>query len=278
MMHYDYSGQDEKLGVKRTAIYAGQFKRIAGDERPLSAEGQAYLQQMVDTFYGIFLDGVGHYRGLDSEMVHERMGDGRVFIGKKALKAGLVDRLGNFNDALALARDKGDTMMGSLTKETLRAQHPELVQALLAEGAASVTFENLMAENPEATQRLRTEGETQERSRVVEILEAEGDAAISIQAIKEGTGAAATVKLLLQAEKEGRAKTLADLRQAAPSHVGTDPPKIEIATDPEQLAKLPIENRALKEWEGDAKLAGEFGKFETYLAYRRAEDAGQVTQ
>ncbi|MBW1992223.1 MAG: S49 family peptidase, partial [Deltaproteobacteria bacterium] len=53
MMHYDYSGRDAQQGVKRTAIYAGKYKRIASDEKPLSEEGAAYLQGLVDYLYGV---------------------------------------------------------------------------------------------------------------------------------------------------------------------------------------------------------------------------------
>jgi signal peptide peptidase SppA len=278
-MHYDRSEMDQKLGVKRTAIYAGKYKRAGGDEQPLAAEDREYLQDIVDDFYTIFLEGVAQARGLDSETVHKKMGDGRIFVGKKALKAGLIDQIGNFDEALALARAKGGAMPKNMTKATLQAENPELFQALLAEGAASVKVQDLLAQDPEAAEKLRVEGREAgikaERARVMEILGMNGDAKISLEAIQAGTAALETAPLLLKAEQDGRAKSLETLRAAAPPVVGQD---VEVKTFTETVGGLPIEKQAMKEWDGPdgPKLKAEFGLFSTYLAFRQAQEEGQL--
>jgi hypothetical protein len=207
------------------------------------------------------------------------MGDGKVFIGKKALKAGLIDQIGNFDDALALARAKGGAMPKNMTKATLQAENLELFQAILAEGAASVTVEAMLAQHPEAAEKLRAEGVTAERARVVEILAMEGDAQISITAIKEGQSALETAPALLKAEKEGRAQALADLYSSAPPPAGQTSP---VDTFTETAGSLPIEKQAMKEWDdpqGGPKLKEEFGGlFSTYLAFRQAEAQGQTAR
>lgn len=114
MAHQDLSGRDAQRGVKRTIISSGKYKRIASDAGPLSSEGQDYLQQICDTFYGLFLEGVGRNRGQDAAMVHQEMADGRIFIGAQALTAGLVDRLGTFETALTLARAMGAQGAGAV--------------------------------------------------------------------------------------------------------------------------------------------------------------------
>lgn len=74
-----------------TEITAGRYKRIASPGKPLSAEGQAYLQQQVDHLYSVFVETIAQHRGVTPEQVLERMADGRVFIGQQAIDAGLVD-------------------------------------------------------------------------------------------------------------------------------------------------------------------------------------------
>ncbi len=158
-------------------------------------------------------------------MVHEQMGDGKVFIGKQALKAGLIDHIGNFDDALALARARGGAMPNNMTKATLQAENLELFQAILAEGAASVTVEAALAKQPEAAEKFRNEGIQAERARVTEILEYEGDAAVTLEAIKTGKSFGEMVKLSRQAEKEGRTAALAAMQAGAPPPLGqTSPP------------------------------------------------------
>jgi capsid assembly protease len=218
MMHVDRSGMDEKIGIKRTAIYAGKYKRMASDEKPLSDEGQKYLQGMVDDYYGIFLEAVAQNRGVDIETVHEKMADGRLFIGKKALKAGLVDKIGTFDDALSLAQQLGGKT--NMDMATLQAQHPEVFQQVKDLGAGEVTMELLVQRHPESAEYLRAEGEARERTRVMEILSADGDPAVTLQAITEGMPLGDAYKAFHQAEKDKRGQALADLEGGAPKSMG----------------------------------------------------------
>lgn len=105
LTHFDRSAQDAQRGIKRTAIFSGKYKRIASDERPLTQEGQDYLQGLSDTYYGLFLDAVAKHRGTNAATVHATMADGRDFVGKQALDVGLVDQIGTKAYALALARE-----------------------------------------------------------------------------------------------------------------------------------------------------------------------------
>lgn len=89
--HIDYSKQDEMYGIKETEIYAGKYKRLASFVKPLSNEGKAYLQDRVDYIYSIFVNDVAKYRGVSVEDVLENMADGRIFVGRQALNAGLID-------------------------------------------------------------------------------------------------------------------------------------------------------------------------------------------
>lgn len=256
MMHYDYSGQDEKLGIKRTAITAGKFKRIAGDERPLSAEGQAYLQNVADTLYGIFLDGVARNRGLDAETVHEKMGDGRLFIGKKAKRAGLVDALGNFNDALALAKEKGRK---SMDLQTMQEKHPDLYAEVMASGKEEGEQDGFQA------------GMTAERARVVEIMEMDGPANLTLEAIKTGATAKEAAKQFWANRDQLKAQALDNLAAAAAPMVGQ-----AVIETKEINPDLPLAERAKAEWDQDAKLRQEFPQFEAYLAFKKAENSGLV--
>lgn len=74
-----------------TEITAGRYKRMATSAKPLDEESSAYLQQMVDHIYGVFVDAVAQNRGTSADAVLQHMADGRVFIGQQAVDAGLLD-------------------------------------------------------------------------------------------------------------------------------------------------------------------------------------------
>jgi len=98
--HVDYSKQDEQYGIKETEIYAGKYKRIASYTLPLSKEGKEYLQSQVDYIYSIFVNDVAKYRGVDVDKVLKNMADGKIFIGRQAIDAGLVDGVATFDRLL----------------------------------------------------------------------------------------------------------------------------------------------------------------------------------
>jgi len=217
LMHYDYSEQDKMRGIKRTSITAGKYKRIASDEKPLSKEGAAYLQEMVDDYYQLFISAVGRNRDTDQETVHELMADGRDFIAVKAVKRNMIDMIGTLDSAMALAKQLG----GKMDIKTLTEKHPELV-AEIDKTAFSRGYDDG-----------HKDGVNAERTRVLEILEADAPAEETHAAVKDGTPAPEAYKAFYMAEKKKKADALDEMRAAAPDFAGTEPPK-----EPEAKTKL----------------------------------------
>ena len=147
--HRDMSGAEAQQGVKTTEVYAGQYKRIASAYEPLTKAGRQSIQDQVDYTYSLFVSAVAQHRGISEETVLKDMADGRVFMGQQAIDAGLVDgvsTLGALIAQLNSSRISGQpTRAGvahiqkevTMNREQLAAQHPELLQAVLAEGATA---------------------------------------------------------------------------------------------------------------------------------------------
>lgn len=82
----------------------------AGDlrtDRPLSPEGQAAIQSVVEYSYQQFVDGVSAGRELTADATAQAA-EGRVWSGEDALRLGLVDHLGGPHQAIAAAADLAD--------------------------------------------------------------------------------------------------------------------------------------------------------------------------
>jgi protease IV len=98
--------------IDRFAITGGKFKAIGTPTRPMTPEERALLTEMVENIHSQFKTAVKERRQLtDEEMVNAT--DGRVMTGEQALKAKLVDQLGDLHDAVELARE-----VAALPKET----------------------------------------------------------------------------------------------------------------------------------------------------------------
>ncbi|MCJ7453097.1 MAG: signal peptide peptidase SppA [Steroidobacteraceae bacterium] len=86
-------------GVGTTAL-AGEFRL----DRPLGDISKDILQQTIDRGYQDFIGRVAKARNMSVEQV-DAVAQGRVWSGTDALKAGLVDQLGGYQDAIELAAD-----------------------------------------------------------------------------------------------------------------------------------------------------------------------------
>ncbi|GAB6877420.1 signal peptide peptidase SppA [Thermaerobacter litoralis] len=99
-----YEDLYEKLGIDVETIKSGPFKDIGSATRPPTDEERRLLQGLVNDIYQQFIDVVAKGRGMSREQVLE-LADGRVFTGRQAKEAGLVDALGTFEDAADLAAE-----------------------------------------------------------------------------------------------------------------------------------------------------------------------------
>lgn len=101
--HRECSRANEMQGVKRTYIASGKYKTLGNDAEPLSAEARNMIQGMMDYLYSVFVDTVARNRQASVEQVLADMADGRDFIGKQAVDAGLADVVGTMETAIELA-------------------------------------------------------------------------------------------------------------------------------------------------------------------------------
>jgi protease IV len=95
----------EKLGVKGVVIKAGTYKDLGSPLREMSLEERQILGTMLNDVHKQFVAAVATGRHMDEAKV-QTLADGRVYSGEQALHLGLVDQLGNFQDAISLAAEK----------------------------------------------------------------------------------------------------------------------------------------------------------------------------
>ena len=92
----------EKVGVQSVVIKSGRYKDLASPFRAMSAEDRALLQSVLDDVHDQFIRAVATGRALKVEQVRD-LADGRIFTGRQARTAKLVDELGDLQDSIKLA-------------------------------------------------------------------------------------------------------------------------------------------------------------------------------
>ena len=94
----------KKIGWKTEIMKSGRFKDIGSPMREMTAEEQSLMQALLDNVHAQFVRDVAEGRQKPIEEI-EPWADGRVLTGEQAREAGLIDRLGNLQDALDRAAE-----------------------------------------------------------------------------------------------------------------------------------------------------------------------------
>ncbi len=87
-----------RVGVKMQAVRSGPLKAVPNSVEPTPPEARRVIEEMVRDSYDWFVSLVAKRRKMSENQVR-KLADGRIYTGRQALKAGLVDALGDELDA-----------------------------------------------------------------------------------------------------------------------------------------------------------------------------------
>ena len=93
----------KKIGIEMQVIKSGEFKDIGALNRKMTDREREMLIRLLEDIRNQFVTAVADGRNMPREKVLE-IADGRIFSGREAKEIGLVDNLGNFQDAVDLAK------------------------------------------------------------------------------------------------------------------------------------------------------------------------------
>lgn len=112
-----------KIGFKGYVIKSGEYKDIGSPLRGMKEDEKKLLQNVIDDVHRQFVGIVAENRKLKIDAV-KKFADGRIFSGQQAKDIGLVDDIGNFQDAIdiaaAMANIKGKPVVLHPEKKGIR--------------------------------------------------------------------------------------------------------------------------------------------------------------
>ncbi len=92
----------QKLGLSFDVVKTNAMSDFGAMGRPFNANESAKMQGYINRGYELFTGRVAGGRGMAQDSV-KAIAEGRVWTGEQALKIGLVDKLGNLDDAIKAA-------------------------------------------------------------------------------------------------------------------------------------------------------------------------------
>lgn len=102
----NFSKLAANYGVEGVTIRSGKNKDLLNPFEKTNPEHVAILQTIVDEAREQFVERILTRRTKINRETLDPISDGRVLSGRQAQEAGLVDRLGSFDDAVSVAKDK----------------------------------------------------------------------------------------------------------------------------------------------------------------------------
>lgn len=122
----------EKMGVAAELVSVGGRPNWLSASRPLDEQDLERLREGAAEIYRTFLERVAAAREMTPGEV-DAIGQGRVFTGRQALEAGLVDELGGLEDAARLAAREAGFPEDATIELVSLPEPPTLMEAIQAE-------------------------------------------------------------------------------------------------------------------------------------------------
>lgn len=94
---HDYSRAVKNEGIDTVVFKAGKYKAAGNPYKHMTDDDQAAIQDTVNSYYDLFVEGVARNRGLNADAAL-KLANGKTYIGKKALDIGLIDGIQNIED------------------------------------------------------------------------------------------------------------------------------------------------------------------------------------
>jgi len=95
----------KKIGIEMEVIKSGEFKDVGSPNREMTKRERSMLKNLIEDIRSQFVTAVTQGRNMPKEKVLQ-LADGRIFSGREAKELGLVDHLGNFHDAVNIAKSR----------------------------------------------------------------------------------------------------------------------------------------------------------------------------
>ncbi|SHF31701.1 signal peptide peptidase SppA [Pedobacter caeni] len=116
---------NKELGITFDGVKTGQYADIMSVNRPMTPGERLIVQNGVNRTYDAFISRVADGRKKSKSYIDSIAG-GRVWVGTDAVRIGLADRTGSFNDAILAAAKKAKV------QEYRVVEYPEMIDPIKA--------------------------------------------------------------------------------------------------------------------------------------------------
>jgi len=132
----------KKIGIVPVVVKSGEYKDMGSPVREMVPKERKILEALTRKIHRQFVRDIVNGRGMDLEQV-ESLADGRIFTGEESLSMGLVDRLGNLEDAIEWAGRLGG-IKGEISAVYAKDKKLPFLEYLLMHSRLKVMLERFL--------------------------------------------------------------------------------------------------------------------------------------
>ncbi|MFC1550671.1 signal peptide peptidase SppA [Candidatus Neomarinimicrobiota bacterium] len=92
----------DKIGLRFETLTSGDLKDAGSPTRPVTDKDRDFFQSVINDLHDQFIKAVSKGRSIEMSEV-SKLADGRIFTGEQAIKLGLIDTIGTYEDAIQIA-------------------------------------------------------------------------------------------------------------------------------------------------------------------------------
>jgi len=107
--YLDFSGLLERYNVTYQNLVSGKYKDIGSPYKELTPDEKKIMQDLINKLDGYFIDEVSQNRNISRENVQKLADTAMFYLGQDAKNLGLIDELGNRDDAVNYLEAKLNT-------------------------------------------------------------------------------------------------------------------------------------------------------------------------
>jgi protease-4 len=139
--YLDFSGLINRYNVSYEKISSGKYKDLGSPLKPLNDEERAIFNRTIMKIHEYFVDEVSINRKMPREDV-EKLATGQFYLGIEAKELGLIDELGNLDDAKSYVSKKLNASVQTVTYSTEKGLLSELLSGINTNSFSSFLHSN----------------------------------------------------------------------------------------------------------------------------------------
>jgi len=169
--HFDFSKNNEKMGLKVYEIASGKWKALYSQDENFIEEKKEKIQKKVNDIASIFFKDVAKYRNVSIEQIEAL--EAEIYLAEEAKKKKLIDRIESYESLLARITNKNENERFKIMSVKIESKQgqDEFESKQVQDEFVSKQNQNELVSKQNQNELVSKQGQEKEKNRILTILQ-----------------------------------------------------------------------------------------------------------